>query len=404
MPWAIKYRPKILDELIGQQNAKDIIRGALKRVKEGALRGSSWLISGSLGCGKTTITRIIAKAFSCHSPSALGEACQVCSSCEAIEAESSHNYLEIDAASKSGVADMRALIQEIQLAPTGGASFRTIALDEAHALTTPAQNALLKSVEHPSPCTHIFFLTTEPEKLLDTIRSRCFRIEIESVDHKSLVDHAAKICQLEGVEYEIPALEILSIQSRGYVRNVLKLAEQMSLAGPLTLAAVRKTLHFELDDRVVKLLTILGLDWEKTVEDVNLLIQDYPPLTIWKSLHRCLTQAEYFRLLPNRALQSEHIKKLVERYDSKLTTAAEWSLSKAEYFPIRTEYDLIVGLSILSEQLGKGFVPIQQKQDKKMGLPKEKLRRRVHRPAEILLNADDFAGGIGGGFKLEESE
>lgn len=396
MPWATKHRPKILDEVLGQAFPKDIIRGALRKAKVGSGKGMSWLICGSYGCGKTTITRIAGKALACHSPSPDGEACQVCPSCVAIEAEVSHNYTEIDAASRSGVADIRSIVQEMTLSPTGGSKFRTLALDEAHSLSPQAQNALLKSVEEPSPCTHVMFITTDPDKLLSTIRSRCVIVELEPVDRKALVEHLARICRVENVEYEQAALEIIVAQSRGHVRNALTTAEKISLAGSLTLVAVRKSLHLELEDKTVHLVSEIGIDWDRTAEEVEMLSQDYPPSSIWKAIHRTITQSELFRLAPSRAPQSEHIKKLVERYGDRLTTASEWVLSKGEDITVRTETDLIVSLSVLSNQLGAGVTPVEARRDVKMGVPKRgKQGLPLNGGKETSMPPKEFAGRLG---------
>jgi len=141
--WAIKFRPKILDDVLGQEWPKEVIRGALQKKPEAL----AWLIVGVWGTGKTTITRILGKSIACSEPTQSGEACQQCQSCKAIEAEASPNYTELDAASTSGADDMRDLIREVYSAPVGDSPKRTVALDEAHMLSRVAQNVLLKTLD-----------------------------------------------------------------------------------------------------------------------------------------------------------------------------------------------------------------------------------------------------------------
>jgi DNA polymerase-3 subunit gamma/tau len=195
--WATKYRPSTLDGVLGQDYVKQVLRGRLqKNTKE----SHGWMLVGPYGAGKTTILRILAKSLACPTPSPSGEACHKCQSCQAIDADASLNYREIDAASYSKADDIRDLVVEAKLSPTGDSPNRVIALDEAHVMSKTAQNVLLKTLEETPPTTHIILITTDPQNLLPTIKSRCLTLELSPVEKTHVVNHLAQICKLEEIE------------------------------------------------------------------------------------------------------------------------------------------------------------------------------------------------------------
>lgn len=342
------------------------VKGSRNEVFDLTVPGISSFNANGVIVHNTSCVRILAKALVCHNPTPRGEACLECSACQAIDQENSDNYTELDAASKSGVDAMRSLIQEVYLAPTGGARFRLIALDEAQALTTHAQQALLKTVEQSPEKTVIVFLTTHPEKLLPTIRSRCIPIFLEPINRKQMVEHLALICQCEDVPVEKSALELIALQERGHVRDAITKIEQIALAGPVTLERVRHVFHLDLEEKVITLLNYAGVDWERVTQEVEVLGQVYPIPKIWLSVLKLVVKAELFRVSPARVDANEFMKQLVDRYGGRLVVAAEWALAKGEELQLRSEYDLVVALSVLQEQLGKGQSTVQV-QKKKMG-------------------------------------
>jgi DNA polymerase III subunit gamma/tau len=393
--WANKYRPKTLNDVIGQDWSKQIIRGALENMRHGHSRARSWLFSGSYGCGKTTLARILGKAFACPSPTPTGEACQVCDSCQAIEEDNSPNYNEIDAASKSGVEDAKKLVQEVYSSPMGNSPYKTIALDEAHGLSKAAQNALLKTIEEPSPTTHFMFLTTDPEKLLYTIRSRCVPVQLEPPPRRLLVEHLARICNLEEVHYEEDALETIVIQKHGHVRDVLTLAETIQLGGSLTLENVRKNLHLDLDDHTAKILAHSGSDWDRTAHELEVLCQDNAPNQVWAAMKRVIPSAALYSVAPSRVPNSGNIQLLVDKFGTRLSTAAKWVLKRENDLMVRTDTDLIVATVLLREQLGADTAPTEVKKIR-MGEPKSKRRiNTVSLHTQDTIPRDLFAATLG---------
>jgi DNA polymerase III subunit gamma/tau len=395
MPWAIKYRPKILDDVLGQVYPKQVIRGALEKAVRGELGAVSWLFTGPFGGGKTTTIRIIAKALACIRPTISGEACQVCQSCLAIEQDNSQNYTEIDAASRSGAEDIRDLIQEAFASPIGGSPSRVIALDEAHVLSKTAQNVLLKTLEENPPSTHIMLITTDPQKLLPTIISRCIKIDLQPVERPLVVEHLKKVSALENVDCEQDALEAIVLATHGHVRDALTLAETVAMAGPITLANVKHHLHLDLDEYVVILLAKAGLDWDETEKEVEKLTQDYPPHELWAALKRVVIQAELSRLSPSRSNSNDQVKKVVERFGGRLPLGAEWALGKGNQLAVRTASDLVVALAVLQDQLGGGVVQQTTKKDRALGQPKRKRAEVGFSPLEKSYSQDDFAAALG---------
>lgn len=348
--WATRYRPSNLAEVVGQEWSKKIIRGRL--LKGG--KSNTWLIVGPWGSGKTTLVRIIAKALTCLNPTNLGEACYECQSCKAIDNDSSPNYSEYDAASHGKVEQVRELIQDSNSAPMGESPNRVIALDEAQMLTSQSQNALLKTCEQTPATTHFILITTDPQKLIPTIRSRALKLELTPVPQKEVVNLLMKICLLEGVDFEEKALELIVGYKYGHVRDALTLAETISLAGSISVEAIKCYLHLDLDEYSADLLMKLNGDWENLYTQVEVLMQESSSEELWGSILRVIKQAQLLNIAPTRVVSNEKIRQLEQVYPGKFVNLVEWVMKEAERFYVRTEADLVLGLSVIRDKLGLG--------------------------------------------------
>ena len=188
----LKYRPQVFADMIGQ----DHVSAVLTRAIAGGRVAQAYLFTGARGVGKTTCARILAKALNCETraanPRAGADPCNRCSSCTEITAGVSLDVIEIDGASNRGIADVQALREKVRFAPTGG-RHRVVIIDEVHQLSNDAFAALLKTLEEPPPHLVFIFATTDPQKLPDTIRSRCQRFDFARVPLRKVADRLLEI-------------------------------------------------------------------------------------------------------------------------------------------------------------------------------------------------------------------
>ncbi len=236
------YRPQRLSELIGQA---PLVRTLTNALRTGRI-AHAFLLTGIRGVGKTTTARIIARALNCVGPDGQGqptpEPCGVCAHCVAI-AEGRHiDVLEMDAATRTGIEDIRELIDSVRYAPTS-ARYKVYIVDEVHMLSEKAFNGLLKTLEEPPPQTIFIFATTEVRKVPVTVLSRCQRFDLRRVEGERLRQHLAEIAAKERVRVEEAALALLVRAAEGSVRDGLSLLDQaIALHGAEAGAAISGTL------------------------------------------------------------------------------------------------------------------------------------------------------------------
>ena len=222
---ARKYRPLNFTKLVGQNNLIKTLSGSIER---GRL-AHSYILTGVRGVGKTSTARIIAKLFNCTNPEKSSEIainpCGVCDSCLGIAEGKNIDVLEIDAASNTGVDNIRELIDGVGYKPLTS-KFRVYIIDEVHMLSKGAFNALLKTLEEPPEHVKFIFATTEIRKVPITILSRCQRFDLQIVPSKILIDHLKWVCEEEKINFTLEALQIIVRVSGGSVRDALSLLDQ----------------------------------------------------------------------------------------------------------------------------------------------------------------------------------
>lgn len=217
---ARKWRPRTFEQVVGQQH---VMRALANGLEQGRLH-HAFLFTGTRGVGKTTIARILAKALNCEQ-GVSAKPCGECGACTEIDAGRFVDLLEIDAASRTGVDDIRELLDNVQYAAARG-QYKVYLIDEVHMLSTHAFNALLKTLEEPPEHVKFLLATTDPQKLPITVLSRCLQFHLKKLNLREIRDQLAHILSEEKIESEPAALDLLARAAQGSLRDALSLLDQ----------------------------------------------------------------------------------------------------------------------------------------------------------------------------------
>jgi DNA polymerase-3 subunit gamma/tau len=267
---ARKYRPTNFDELVGQEVLVTTLSNAIENKKI----AHAFILTGIRGVGKTTTARIIAKALNClgidGKAEFAGKPCGVCDNCVAIAASRHQDVIEIDAASRTGVDDIRAIIESINYAPAIG-RFKVYIIDEVHMLSNNAFNALLKTLEEPPSHTKFIFATTEIRKVPITVLSRCQRFDLRRLSNEELAKHLANILKQENFEAEDQALALIALAADGSVRDSLSILDRAlshnNYQKNLSAAAVAEIIGLSDKNKILDLFAaLLEGDADKAIE------------------------------------------------------------------------------------------------------------------------------------------
>lgn len=251
---ARKWRPQTFKDLSGQQHVTETLANAIKNDRV----AHAYIFSGARGVGKTTAARILAKALNCvKGPTA--EPCGECDSCREIAAGTSLDVIEIDAASNRGIDQIRELREMVRYAPAASRS-KVVILDEAHMLTGEASNALLKTLEEPPDRVIFVMATTQPEDLVDTIRSRSQHFHFRALTFGEITERLQEIAQKENLKIDAGALAVIARMAEGSMRDALSLLEQARAYCGETIEnnAVRELLGVVADDALAELVAAIA--------------------------------------------------------------------------------------------------------------------------------------------------
>ena len=232
VPLYRKYRPQTLEEVVGQEHIKKALTNAIELNKI----AHAYLFTGPRGTGKTSSARILAKSLNCKNGPTV-KPCGKCESCIDITNSTPVDVIEIDAASNRKVEDAQNILEKIQYVPVNG-KYKIYIIDEVHMLSNTAFNALLKTLEEPPENVIFILATTEPQKVLDTIKSRCQRFDFKRITTEDIVKHLEYISKQEGINIEKEALYAIAKNSAGGMRDSISLLDQLSVLGTTTAITV----------------------------------------------------------------------------------------------------------------------------------------------------------------------
>jgi len=299
---ARKYRPKHFGEMVGQDH---VVR-ALTNALDSQRLHHAYLFTGTRGVGKTTVARILAKSLNCLGADGNGgitsQPCGVCQACKDIDAGRFIDYTELDAASNRGIDDVQTLLEQAVYKPVQG-RFKVFMIDEVHMLTTPAFNAMLKTLEEPPEYLKFVLATTDPQKVPVTVLSRCLQFNLRPMAPETVREHLTRVLDAESVNADAQSLRLLSRAARGSMRDALSLTDQAIAfgAGRLSEETVRQMLGSVDRSHVLRLIEALAQgDGKVVVETVDRLrVNGLSPASVLEEMSAVLQQMAVHQAVPD---------------------------------------------------------------------------------------------------------
>ncbi len=298
---ARKYRPRHFGEMVGQEH---VVR-ALTNALDSQRLHHAYLFTGTRGVGKTTVARILAKSLNCLGADGQGgitsTPCGVCQACTDIDAGRFIDYTELDAASNRGIDDVQTLLEQAVYKPVQG-RFKVFMIDEVHMLTTPAFNAMLKTLEEPPDYLKFVLATTDPQKVPATVLSRCLQFNLRPMAPEIMCDHLKRVLEAEAVAVDTQALRLLARAARGSMRDALSLTDQAISfgAGRLTEEGVRQMLGGVDRTHVLRLIDALANSDGRTVVNVveQLRVNGLNPASVLEDMAGVLQRMAVHQAVP----------------------------------------------------------------------------------------------------------
>jgi DNA polymerase-3 subunit gamma/tau len=306
-----KWRPQSWDEIVGQQHVVQTLKNAVA----GERVAHAYLFSGPRGTGKTTAARLLAKAVNCLDPDLAKRPCNQCDHCKAVNENRFLDLIEIDAASQTGVEDVRDLRDKINFTPNQG-KYKIYIIDEVHMFSNSAFNALLKTLEEPPPHAIFILATTEIHKIPPTVLSRCQRHEFRRVPVDEIVAQLARIVKTEKLKAEPEALTLIARQATGSLRDAISLLDQLASTGQdITLGLTQ---------------TVLGTATSQTVLDLVGAVLDRDPAAGLDSVHASLDSGTDPRVLARQVVDYLRALMLIQMGNASQLDLASDTRARAE--------------------------------------------------------------------------
>jgi len=371
---ARKWRSRNFDEIIGQELSIKILKNSLYLSQYFPV----YLFSGQRGCGKTSTARIFAAATNCSeldkfrkNPKKCSIPCLECESCLAMISAKHPDFIEIDAASHTGVDNVRQIIETSSFLPVMGRK-KIYLIDEAHMLSKAAFNAFLKILEEPPPSVLFIFATTNPQRIIDTVRSRCFQLFFRPVSYFPLIDHLKNICKKEKVKYDDNGLSLIIRESKGSVRDAINLLEQVRFSSSfISKESVQNVLGHLDEDSLINIFDLLIKGESKSL---LLFLKDlkadlYSSEFIWERLTELLRSALWLKhgVEPNWYIENiDKLKKLVKccSWNNLLNIVSQFYENENLFRKTTSKYSLLEMILIqickkndVSDQSGASSMP-----------------------------------------------
>jgi DNA polymerase-3 subunit gamma/tau len=306
-----KWRPQSWDEIVGQQHVVQTLKNAVA----GERVAHAYLFSGPRGTGKTTAARLLAKAVNCLDPDLAKRPCNQCDHCKAVNESRFLDLIEIDAASQTGVEDVRDLRDKINFTPNQG-KYKIYIIDEVHMFSNSAFNALLKTLEEPPPHAIFILATTEIHKIPPTVLSRCQRHEFRRVPVDEIVAQLAHIVKAEKLKAEPEALTLIARQATGSLRDAISLLDQLASTGQdITLGLTQ---------------TVLGTATSQTVLDLVGAVLDRDPAAGLDAVHASLDSGTDPRVLARQVVDYLRALMLIQMGNASQLDLASDTRARAE--------------------------------------------------------------------------
>ena len=387
---ARKYRPSSFSEVVGQEHVLKALENSISQNK----LHQAYIFSGTRGVGKTTIARVFSKCLNCmqaDSPQVIP--CNKCSACEEIKIGRHMEFLEVDAASRTGVDDMRELLDSVQYKPAN-ARFKIYLIDEVHMLSKSSFNALLKTLEEPPP--HVMFLmaTTEVEKVPKTVLSRCLQLNLKVIPEAKIQLHLKSLLDLESIEYDEESIALIADSAQGSVRDGLTLLDQAIAHGngslntedvKALLGTIDQSYIIELVEQVVAgngdgaynalhNITELNVEYEQVLK---ILISVFHKISLHQQLHNN---------------ESESIQRLADNLDPQITQLHyEIALNSLGKFHVHPHPKQALELCILRmlafQPMGEAVSPREEKKNLKISsAPKVEIKNvDTEPPVSVII-------------------
>ncbi|MCM8763142.1 MAG: DNA polymerase III subunit gamma/tau, partial [Candidatus Omnitrophica bacterium] len=367
--FSLKWPPQSFDEVVGQEHVITTLKNAILKARVAA----AYLFSGPRGVGKTSVARIFAKSLNCKEGPTLTP-CQKCSSCLEITQARSLDVIEIDGASNRGIDEVRDLREKVKFAPVQG-RFKIYIIDEVHMLTTEAFNALLKTLEEPPEYVKFIFATTQANKVIPTILSRCQRFDFSRIPALKIISQLEKIVKAENINIEKEVLFAIARASDGSLRDAESILDQLLSFNPdkITSSDVN---------------SLLGIVQEEALFEITSKIIQKDALEAIKLLDEIIAQGKEANLLLSRLIEHfrnlmiAHVTKerssLIDLPQNYLEALSEQSkaFSLEEIFSI---FNLLVNTQEIAKRFGASRIPLE--------IALVKLCQDKKRPAQPLSNA-----------------